>query len=367
MKTNTKNIVVTFCFILVLFGFALTNFMLPDQEFTYSERRRLAAVPDFSWEGLIKGALFEAFDKYTQDQFVFRDAFRQIKAIGRYYLFCQKDNNDLYIVDGHISKLVYPLNEKAIRNAAYKLNEVYSRYLQGKNVSYAVIPDKNYFLAKQNGYLAMDYDGMMEILRNNVENMNYIDLFDSLTIEDYYRTDIHWRQEKLTGVADKLLKEMGNEALTADIHYESRELHPFYGSLYGQVALRVEPDTLIYLNNTEIENSTVYDYEIKDNVRIYQPERFEGMDPYDVFLSGAKSLLKVTNPKADNDRKLILFRDSFGSSIAPLLLAGYSEITLVDLRYIATEILGQYIDFTEKQDVLFLYNTEILNKSYLLK
>jgi peptide methionine sulfoxide reductase MsrA len=367
MNSRVKNIAVTFCFVFVLFGFSLANILLPNQEFTHSERRRLAKAPDFSWESLFNGGLFEEFDKYTLDQFVFRDAFREIKAMGSYDLFRQKDNNDIYLIDGHIGKMIYPLNEKAVKSAADKLNEVYKRYLQGKKVSYAVIQDKNYFLAKQNGYLSMDYDRMLEILHTNIDNMNYIDLFNSLTIDDYYRTDIHWRQEKLSGVADKLLKGMGNDVRTKEIQYESKELHPFYGSLYGQAALKVEPDTLVYLTNQEIDNYTIYDYEIKDNADVYVPKKFEGMDPYDVFLSGAKPLLNITNPAAGTDKKLILFRDSFGSSIAPLLMAGYSEIILVDLRYAAAEILDRYIDFSEDQDVLFLYNTEILNKGYLFK
>jgi hypothetical protein len=100
---------------------------------------------------------------------------------------------------------------------------------------------------------------------------------------------------------------------------------------------------------------------------VYVPEKLEGIDPYDVFLSGAKSLLKITNEHADNDRELILFRDSFGSSLAPLLLSEYSSIILVDLRYMATSILGDYIDFSKEQDVLFLYNTQLLNSGYLLK
>jgi hypothetical protein len=367
MKTNSKSIAVTFSFVFILLGFMLANIIMPDQDLTYSERRRLASAPEFSWESLFSGTLFEAFDKYALDQFVFREAFREIKAIGSYYLFRHKDNNDLYIVGNHISKMAYPLNEKAVKNAADKLNQVYSRYLQGKSVNYAVIPDKNYFLANQNGYLAMDYDKMMEILRAGTEDMNYIDLFESLSIEDYYRTDIHWRQERLVGVADKLLQGMGNDARIVDMQFESNELHPFHGSLFGQAALKIQPDTLVYLTNDQMVNYIVYDYETNSNIDVYLLEKFEGMDPYDVFLSGAKSLLKIINPKADTDRKLLLFRDSFGSSIAPLLMAGYSEITLIDLRYITAEILDRYIDFSEEQDVLFLYNTEILNRGYLLK
>ena len=367
MDIRLKNTIVSLSFAVIIAGVFLANIILPDNEFTFSERRRLAAAPAFSFESLISGEFFEEFDKYTLDQFIFRDAFRRIKAIGTYHIFRQWDNNDIYIIDGNISKMVYPLNVNSIKNAADKLNKLYDEFLKDKNVYYAVIPDKNYFLADKHGFLSMDYSKLLDTMQENVKNIKYIDLFDSLTIDDYYRTDIHWRQEKILGIADKLLKEMGSDAKASDADYEYKELFPFYGSLYGQSAMKAEPDSLIYLNNHLLDSCSVYDYEIKDNIKVYVPEKFKGIDPYDVYLSGAKPLLKITNNNAKNGRKLILFRDSFGSSIAPLLMMGYSEIVLVDLRYISSQVLDDYIDFSQYQDVLFLYNTQILNNSYLFR
>ena len=83
-------------------------------------------------------------------------------------------------------------------------------------------------------------------------------------------------------------------------------------------------------------------------------------DPYEFFLSGPISLLTMENPATEGSRELILFRDSFGSSIAPLLLDGYSKITLVDIRYIHPDLLGKFIDF-QGCDVLFLYSSLVLN------
>ena len=65
-------------------------------------------------------------------------------------------------------------------------------------------------------------------------------------------------------------------------------------------------------------------------------------------------------------KELIIFRDSYGSSLAPLLLSSYSKITLVDTRYISPTILGNYINFDNK-DVLFIYSISIINNSYSLK
>ena len=140
----------------------------------------------------------------------------------------QKDNKLIYIVNGNINKMEYPLNEKAIINAANKFNEVYQKYLQGMNVSYAIIPDKNYFLANDNGYLSYDYDRLLELMDENVQNMNYINLFSTLELDDYYMTDIHWRQESIIDVAKLLIEKMGNRSEDFDNKYTEKSLYPFY-------------------------------------------------------------------------------------------------------------------------------------------
>ena len=257
MENKTKNIIVTIVFFVFITGFMLANIIFPDAEFSYSERRRLSGIPEYSTEKFFSGDFFEEFEEYSLDQFIFRDIFRGIKAYSTYYLMNKKDNNKIYIVDGNINKIEYPLNEKSVFNAAKKLNEIYRRYLKGKNVSYAIIPDKNYFVAAENGYLSLDYDRMQEIMNENIENMRYINLFNTLTIDDYYRTDIHWRQEKIIDVAEKILKEMRNDAEISINQYTKQELYPFYGSYYGQAALKVEPDTLVYLTNEVIDKALV--------------------------------------------------------------------------------------------------------------
>ena len=85
-----------------------------------------------------------------------------------------------------------------------------------------------------------------------------------------------------------------------------------------------------------------------------------------MYLSGAVPLMVIENPTATTERELVIFRDSFGSSLAPLLLEAYSKVTLIDIRYMASSLIGDYINFSN-QDVLFLYNTLILNSSEMLR
>ena len=85
-----------------------------------------------------------------------------------------------------------------------------------------------------------------------------------------------------------------------------------------------------------------------------------------MFMSGSDALIVCENPLAETDRELVMFRDSFTSSLSPLLAEGYSKITLVDIRYINPAMLGAFVDF-ENCDVLFIYSTMLLNSSSAFK
>lgn len=90
--------------------------------------------------------------------------------------------------------------------------------------------------------------------------------------------------------------------------------------------------------------------------KVYDEAKLGSRDLYDIFLSGSEPLLTIENPDADTEKELVLFRDSFGSSLAPLLLQGYRKVTLVDIRYMDPKLLSNYVNF-QNADVLFLYST----------
>ena len=229
---------------------------------------------------------------------------------------------------------------------------------------YSIIPDKNYFLAEANGYLAMDYENLFGILDNAFEEMTEIDITNQLILDDYYTTDLHWRQENLMDVADFLLEGMGQD-LKGD--YELQKLDvPFYGVYASQSAYDAKADNICYWTNEQLEQYRAYNYETKKTTGVYDMDKAYGKDPYEMFLSGPVSLVHVENANAVSEKNLIVFRDSFGSSVAPLLVEPYAKVTFVDIRYIHPDLLGNYVDF-ENADVLFLYSTSVLNNGDTFK
>ena len=122
------------------------------------------------------------------------------------------------------------------------------------------------------------------------------------------------------------------------------------------------------MKNEYTKNAVVTSYDTGKalNKMVYTLEELESADPYEVYLSGADALITIENSLAKGKGQLVIFRDSFGSSITPLLISEYEKITLADTRYIAPSQIANFIDF-EGADVLFLYSTSIINNSSMLK
>lgn len=362
---KTKKLAVILVFALVIFVLAIAGLLLKDKEISLWERRRLEKLPEFNSESVFSSEYSQDLEKYLLDHFPLRDSFRTLKAITNKDVFLLRDNNNLYSYMGGIYKQEYPLKENQVLLAAKKFEEICAAYPQIGKAYYSVIPDKNYFTAAENGYPSIDYAKLMSLLRDNVKTPEYIDIFPLLSVQDYYTTDTHWSQDKILPVAESLCQVMGVPFAGED-SFEKHSLSPFYGVLYGQAALPVKPDEMVYLTNAATENAVVSSAEHTEPMKVYNADDFNGTDPYDLFLSGAEAVITIENPNAKTEKTLVIFRDSFGSSIAPLLIDSYSKITLVDLRYIISGLLDDYVDF-ENADVLFLYSTLLINSAGLLK
>ena len=369
MTDKTKNIIQTAILGVFLLALSLFCWFKPADDYSQSERRALAQMPEFNAETVFSGRFMKDFETYTLDQFPLRDSFRSIKAVSELYAFRKMDNNDIYITDsGVLSKLEYPMNTAMLDHAAERFRYLYDTYMKDTDckVYFSIIPDKNYVTANLNGHLELDYDALTDYMLEKTSYMEYIDIFPFLSLADYYKTDTHWRQENIVDVAQHISQAMGVEQFGV---FEYNDLqYPFHGVYSDQSALPVEPEQLIYLTSDTLDNCTVTSWNTGMPVKteMYNMEKAAGPDAYDIFLGGADPLIVIENPMAETDRELIVFRDSFGSSLSPLLVEGYAKVTVVDIRYLNSSLVGNFVKFDD-QDVLIIYSTMLLNSSLGLK
>ena len=229
--------VISISFVIFIVGFFIYALILKDEAVSKFERRKLSQVPELNNE------FFQNLDDYIVDQFPLRNRFIKLNSNINRNILQIKDYNDIYIVEDTIYDINYPLNEKQCNNFSKKINYIINKDLENANVYYTIIPDKEYFLDNEK-YLKIDYNTLQNNLNINAE---YIDIIQKLSIADYYRTDIHWKQENLDNVAKEITEKMGKKYINIEYRYNVYE--SFYGASYSKAGANIKPDKLTYVTN----------------------------------------------------------------------------------------------------------------------
>ena len=351
-----KDKIFVFIFIIYVSFFSITGIILKDKEISDVERRKLAKFPNVE----ANSEFVSKLDKYFLDHFAFRNEFRSIKSLYNYNILNKLDNNGIYLENDYIFKSNYPTNKKSI-DSFIKNIEKTKDLVNNNNMYIMIIPDKNYYIENKD-FLKLDYEYLYgEINKLNIKEINVKDI---LSLNDYYLTDTHWRQENLEKVVYRMSSVMNLNYTKQE--YKENKYDNFYGVYFGQAALNKKGEQLTYLTNNVIENAHVKYLENKTLNKVYNEEKLYSLDSYEVYLDGASAYIEIINEQATAKKELIVFRDSFGSSLIPLLIKYYSNIKVVDNRYIGSKDYLNLIEFKD-QDVLFIYSTLLVNDSSSLK
>ena len=280
-------------------------------------------------------------------------------------LVSPNENGYLYI-DGKYVEADKSFDIGSAEKFAEKLNTLRADYFPENKVFYATIPEKSYFVKNRTTHF-LNHDSVNAFLSEALYDWEAVDIASVLTLDDYYATDRHWRQEELFPVMKAIAEKMEFE-INAD-GYESKVFEGYKGD-YSKKIPDIDTESLIYMKSDVTDGATVDNYQdtyAKEKfTAVYNEAKFTSKTPYDIFLSGATPLTTIKNPANSSGRRLIMFRDSYGSSIAPLFIEAYSEIVLVDLRYMSSSLLPQFVNF-ENAEVLFLLSDSVVNNSNLLK
>lgn len=349
---------------LLILSLGLMTFLSEDEEYSVYERRQLAQMPEYNAETPLSD-YFTAWEDYLVDQFAFRDEFRFLKGIFARDILQSSDVNGYYVSGGSEAELLYPTDKAKIDSNLQVLERVRSELFADADAYLAVIPDKSVYM---DAPIGLDYDYIADSADEHLQ-AGQIDLSSALTADDFYRTDIHWKQEDLKEVYEIFRHKVNPDLPAWDLlNAEKKSVGDFYGVLYGQAAYPIRPDELCYLTGDWLDGVTLTVIDTGGTAEIYQPEKASGDDPYDIFMGGEYAVTILENPNVQNGKELVLFRDSFGRSMAPLLAAGYEKITLIDLRWIKAEYLGAFSQFLpvsgntdRKVDLLVLLSGQVLS------
>ncbi len=268
---------------------------------------------------------------------------------------CKPESGDIVKINDHLVEIEDPMNTNMLDYAVKLFSDVYDENFPDSDCYFVLIPDKYRYLADKRS----EYDEFYDYLSGKLDFAQFIPVYDFLSSDDYYRTDPHIKQECLVDVSQQILAKMGKES-KAKFTMVSVST-PFKGNYAHRSNLKVESDSLFYLKADYITN-----FWIDERVKTYDVEKLTTDEPYEFFLSGNQPVVTINNKMCKNGDRLIVFRDSFACAFAPLLAEDYSQVVLVDLRYIMSDNLKDYVDF-ENADVLFMYSTTLMNNSLTMR
>lgn len=347
----------------------LILWLAPKNDFSLVERRKLQTTPTATRSSIMNGYYMEDVELYLQDHFPLRQYFRQFKSLAaRFPLGLKEVNNYLYL-DGKLTRLPSAQSEERLTKGFQKTAALIRPLVADGSAHCfsAVIPDKNLYLSRTNDLPGPSEERVQELARTYWDFTEVLDLRGKLSLDSFYSTDLHWRQEGLLEVAKYILSKLQVNS-SFETYEQSLIREDFYGAYYGQAALPVAPDRLVILNHPDLKEAIVKHLDENKSEQVYDLAAAEGRDPYDIFLSGPSSLVTIENKKASSERTLVIFRDSFASSLTPLLVPYYQKIILIDLRYFPSKLVEEQVDLkNESTDVLMLYSLPILEESASLR
>ena len=352
----------TLVFLVILIVIVTLNTTKKDIKFSESENRILAQKPKFSIERLLEGRYTKKYEKYKVDQFVDRDGWMKLKSSVDLALGKNESNgiykgSDDYLIESFEvpDSEIVNRNIKAINNFNEKHKDIKEYMLIAPNAVSILSEKLPPYAPVVSQKLVMD-----NFAKTLNKGINYIDIYNTLDKHDkeyiYYKTDHHWTTLGAYYSFLEAAKAMDLE-VKKDYYNVERVSNDFYGTLYSKSGYEVKtPDYIdVYLPKDENDEYVVnYVEEQKKSASFYDSDKLETKDKYGVFLGGNHPVVKIRTTSKE-DRKLLIFKDSYANSFVPFLTQYFSDIIMVDPRYYYDDI-EKLIEEEGISDILYLYN-----------
>ena len=361
-----KNKIFFAIFMTVWIVIIVVNFIWPKQTFSQEENRMLATIPRFSFESFVNGDYLNGVNDYINDHFAFRNIYLKLNSWWEVSVMGKKENNGVYIgKDGYLfEKFEYGEEEKEkVKNNASAISNFAETMQEIDIPTYFVLVPNSIYINSDKLPESVEVPNQEDIINtvySNIKNTKNINVTSALKEENktkplYFRTDHHINSDG----AYVVYREFCNTANIQPVQIENFNkitvTNDFLGTFDSKAQLiNQTPDEIfVYENeiNTNIEEA-VYDKETTKS--IFNEEFLTGKDKYSYFLNGnnSKAIIKT---KVDNNKKLLVIKDSYAHIMSQFLCENYSEVHFLDPRYTNFDY-KEYVQENGITDILFLYN-----------
>ncbi len=365
-KREPYKIILVSAFFLFLLAIPILTFInLPEEDrpFSENENRYLSGFPEISVEAYLDKSAMTGFESWFADRFFGREAWIKLKNgterfIGKTEVngIFTEDDRMMQVWEGYdkdfIDKNLSAVNAFAEKNPDIPVNFMLAPTSQ--EIYSNLLPDSAPIGSQAE---------LNEYCRDNLD-CSYIDIFPTMMAHAdeyiYYRTDHHWTTYGAYVAYTEASKALGFQATPLsdfDIEHASSE---FRGTLYSKTLDDgVTPDIIDYYHfnggNNDLTLTVNDGREIKEYDSLYFREYLEKKDKYSSFMGTNSPVMTITSEDNRNGQSILIFKDSYAHAFIPFLTNHYSNITVLDMRYINAGY-SSIVDMSEFDSVLILYN-----------
>lgn len=365
-KVNIFSLASCIVFFALIIILPLLTVILPKEEYSETENKYFRRFPKFTANALFKGDYTDDLETYIADHFAGRAAWLRGKANFEFALG-KREQKDIYILPDRLIEKVGTPDYTEVDKSIAAINK-----FAGDNpdipVYMMLVPTSAEFYKKETADYNpnLDQKGFIDYVYGSLDSgIMPIDVYSELSANTseyiFYRTDHHWTSLGAYLAYKTAGAKMGYTAPRYSDYNIEHAASGFKGTFYSKVLYDgIKDDTIDYYfpvggyDVTSVEVTREYGKEPQVYDSMYMREYLDVKDKYSSFLGENSPIVKISSENPDG-KKLLIIKDSYAHCFAPFLTQNYSEITLLDLRYIKMSY-KEIVDMSGYDQVLFLYN-----------
>lgn len=363
---NYKKIIAVL-FSVILVALPLITAFSKKNDFSERENRPLAQFPEVSGSAILDKSFMNGFDSYISDHFFGRDFWVHIKS-NLELLTLKKENNSILLTKNNtlVEELKAPDQRKLAQNIDGILE--FAKANPDAKISAAIAPTSCDIYASSLPYgkeIWNQGEQIKEFYSKISDAVSSIDLYSALLSNKeqyiYYNTDHHWTTLGAYYAYRQIATSLDFKPYEKNQFDIEHVTNDFYGTYSSKSNINVKGDTIdIYtLAQSDSKVTEVIINNGSEKTRydgLYFREWLNKKDKYSVFLGQVQPEVTIKT-NVQNDKKLLIFKDSFSHCLVPFLSLHYSEIKLIDLRY-TNQSYRELANISDYDNVLLLYNIE---------
>ncbi|MBE6825696.1 MAG: hypothetical protein E7511_02280 [Ruminococcus sp.] len=262
-------------------------------------------------------------------------------------------------------------NFKNCEKYAGILNSYKSQLGDGVNVYCMVVPTSCAFYMPESE--APKYGNQLENYNRVAQNLNGVigvPVYGAIEAHKneylYSRTDYHWQPRAAYYAAEQFAASAGVPYAPLET-YTPVERQGYVGAFYrvnGIKELANAPEPFTYYKPANLDQITATYYNTAFSGGRVGNLFFENNSiaaSYTVFVGRDDCILQV-DTNVDNDRVLVIFKDSYGNALVPFLTQSFERIYLCDFRYFDRNA-ASFIREVGGTDLLFAMSTVAITTS----